>query len=109
MSYFITQTSKRGCELYVTTQSFGQLDKRFRENADYQVFCDRYIKFNNEYYLIPKSEKRKLSQEINEKLHILNVFYDNMELDLTKPNKKVYLKAIDIFDLYDTTELIAFE
>lgn len=107
MSYFITQTSKRDCELYVTTQRFNQLDLRFRENCDYNIYCDRHLKIKDEYFIIPKTMKRKLTDYFNQRLYIINVIYDNQEQNLNSINK-VYIKASPIFNLYDTKELIAF-
>lgn len=81
-SYFITQSRKRNLIFYWTSQRFGQIDKRLRENTDYLFECKKYKSGNKV---------------------IIRASMTDMDSGKTK---KITLKANPIFKLYDSHEII---
>lgn len=118
-TYFILQTSKRNVNLFGSLQYYGSVDKRFRENCNFQCFCERLIRIKNKVIkgdLSPVSKNyeikkgmRKLTKQENENLYIKNCFLNKSSdvFDYSIKPKTVYLKAKPIFNLYDTRELLA--
>lgn len=106
-SYFILQTSKRDVHLFGTAQYFNTVDKRFRENTNFMVFCNRYELDNNIYK--PITNKGRIINSNN--LYIKNSFMikSNDSIFPNYENKNYYLKASPIFKLYDTRELLGVE
>ena len=106
MTYFLLQTSKRNVHLFGTAQVFNSVEKRFRENCNFMVFCSRVIKNENEYLNVFDNMRFLIDSE---NLYIKNVFLIKRSIEsLTEYyDKKIfYLKAKNVFNLYDTTELI---
>lgn len=81
-SYFITQSRKRNLIFYWTSQRFGQVDKRLRENTDYLFSCKK-VKRGNTVYI-----KATMTDMDNGK------------------TRKVVVRGNPIFDLYDTHEIV---
>lgn len=110
-SYFVVQSSKRGVHILGTAQFFNTIELRFRNNTNFQVLCDRVLKYNNTIKPI-KSMIRFLPKEYNENLHIRNILihktYDN-NFNLVLKSKTLYLKANKLFDIYDTTQLLGID
>jgi len=109
-SYFVTQSSKNDVHIFGTAQFFNTIEKRIRENATFKCFCSRYIKKNNSYYPLNKNI-RFLDKNINDVLYINNSFLmrtiDYINLSDKYYSKTVYIKAKEIFKLFNTKELIS--
>ena len=72
------------------------------------VFCARYSLQNNKY--IPIQDKKRFID--SDSLYIKNSFLIKTMTNSIIPdfrNKNYYLKAKDIFNLYDTRELLGIE
>lgn len=80
ISQTILQSRKRGCDIYLTAQTFGQVDKRFRNVCDYVIFMERKGDF-----IYPKIWIKDL-----------NAF--------SRKKYRIYLPPL--FSLYNTNELI---
>lgn len=109
-SYFVLQTSKRGCHLFGTAQFFNTVDKRFRENTNFLCYCQRQVKTKTGQYLPVANKLRFLKK--NQELYIKNNFIIKGSLEGVfnhNQSKAYYLRAKPIFDLYDTTELLGVE
>jgi len=81
VSYFVTQSRKRNLILMYTTQKFGQVDKRLRENTDYVIKC---------------SNKKKNGQ----------LFIRCHMIDSDDKERKFTINANKIFGMYDTHEVV---
>lgn len=81
VSYFITQSRKRNLIFMYTTQHIGQVDLRLRNNTDYFFSCSTTVHENKLYI------KQQLS-------------------DPYGAVKNMTLKAEDVFQLYDTHEIV---
>lgn len=82
MSYILLQSRKRNVDIFMTAQTYMQLDKRVRNNADFIVYCKKakrpgYIRFT----IIPRDNPERGTKEY--------------QIDGTK-----------IYDLYNTNEII---
>lgn len=114
-SYFLTQTSKRDVVLLGTTQVLQQVELRFRQNCDFQCFCQRELLIPNtkpQQYIILHDMRRKLPSEMDEFLYIKMNFYvrhiiglDNFVNDL----KIHHLKAKPIYPIYNTRQLFTID
>lgn len=82
VSYFLLQSRKRDVEIFATAQSYDQLDKRFRKNADYIVYCKKHpVKKDYMLYtIIPRDNPDNARQY------------------------QLYMKPV--FSLYDTKQII---
>lgn len=85
ISYFLLQTRKKGCHLYYTTQRFGQVDKRLRENTDVTINCS--------------SKKNKDGEQYT--LNEVNILTDNG----IRTERLIY-QSNKYFELYDTYEVV---
>lgn len=106
-TYFFLQSSKDDGQIYITSQSFSQNDKRIKENFHKLLFCERTIKVNDKYYKI-NSDKRFLPKEIQEVLYIEGQEFkkiNSLQGDLMR-TKKYYLKADIFFKLYNTKQKV---
>ena len=106
LSYMALQSSKDDLEIYLTSQSFSQNDKRLKQNFHKLSLCSRYLLNPNTKKLEKLNEnKRFLTQEQQENLYIQEKLYYNQYGNLILHNT-LYHKAINWFWLYDTTEKI---
>ena len=108
-SYFLLQTSKRNVHLLGTAQYFNTVEKRFRENCNFRVFCSRVIKKDNKYYDV-STNLRFLKDTKN--LFIAMNFIIRKSLDGITDSfiaKRFHLQAEPMFKYYDTTELLGIE
>jgi len=103
-SYFVLQTSKRDVHLFGTAQYFNTVEKRFRENTNFMVYCARVVLKDGTYYEI-MDKKRILKTD---ELYIKNSFMikDSNSFIPEFTNKVYYLNAEPVFKLYDTRELL---
>lgn len=106
-SYFILQTSKRDTHLIGTAQYFNTVEKRFRENCNIMVNCSRVI------YNIEKNIYENVNSNLriidSSDLHIRNLFLFKKSTGIFEhefKHKIVYLKAQEVFKLYNTRELL---
>ena len=107
-SYFFLQSSKTDMEIYLTAQHNMQFDKRIRDNQHKLIMCNRVLKGKKEYLNID-DEKRFLPLKYQKKLFIKAISFKRFNfIGETKmlPHSVEYLKASNIFKLYDTTERI---
>lgn len=81
VSYFITQSRKRNLVFMYTTQKFGQVDKRLRQNTDYLIECKKLMKGEQ-------------------------VFIRCNMVDSYDKKRKFSIHANPIFKLYDTHEVV---
>ena len=106
-SWFILQTAKRDVHLLSTAQVLNSCEKRFRENLNFMVFCDRFIHTPQGY------------KEVNSQIRMIktNNLYIRNNFLIKKPNylsndftnKTFFIKALPIFKLYDTKQLYGLE
>lgn len=123
-SYFVLQTSKRDVHLLGTAQYFNTVEKRFRENANFKVFCSRVVlkKVINKQRTGITSIYEDVTSNLRFLKDITSVDRDNLYIKLSfvikcmvdgiTPSfniKNYYLLAKPIFKLYDTKELLAIE
>lgn len=110
-SYFMLQTNKRSVNLYFTAQSWHTVDKRFRDNTNvlYQViplFKDKNGEFkpnlNYSSRLIEKSKQNDFYIGITKTTRL----YIGAQTKLF--TQKMTIKAKEMFDLYDTKQIIRF-
>lgn len=107
LSYFLLQTSKRGVNLFGTAQYFNTVDKRFRENCNFMVFCSRVLKRNDNFYDL-KTNDRIIIGDIYIKLAFMKK--NLIEGIISKYNTKIFfLYAKPIYNLYNTKELLDIE
>lgn len=90
LSYLTLQTRKRDVDMYYTTQTWGQVDRRMRQQTDLVVQCNT------------------LKKKVNgvEYVYVRNILVDPYILD--EPNN-FYFLGNKYFGLYDTNEIIGFE
>jgi hypothetical protein len=106
LSYMALQSSKDDLEIYLTSQSFSQNDKRLKQNFHKLSLCSRYLLNPTTKQLEKLNEnKRFLTQQQQENLYIQEKLYYNQYGNLILKNT-LYHKAINWFWLYDTTEKI---
>lgn len=108
-TYFLLQTSKRNVHLLGTAQYINTVEKRFRENLNFMVFCSRVLKTKEGYKEL--STKLRLIKE-NDNLYIKMNFLTKKLTDgihLSYEAKTFYLKAKPLFNLYDTSQLLAID
>lgn len=81
ISYILLQSRKRNVEIFVTAQRYDQLDKRFRSNADYIVYCKKGTKPNKfRFTIIPRDNPNNM--------------------------KEYQIDGSTIYGMYDTNEII---
>lgn len=104
-TYFLVQSSKNSVNIFGTAQYFDTIEKRFRNNTSFKVFCTRVNKINNSFIPI-ESNIRKL--EDSSRLYIRNCFLIKTikDFEMKIRQKIFYIKAEPLFNIYDTTELI---
>jgi len=107
ITYFLLQTSKRDVHLFGTAQYFNTVEKRFRENCNFKVYCSRVIySLELKKYLDISTKNRIIDDKF---LYIRMTFIIKRSimgmLDFDDVKNK-YLKASNIFKLYDTRELL---
>lgn len=83
ISYFLTQTRKRNVKLFITTQHFGQVEKRLRQNVDVLIECTSF--------------------KTKEGLIIVR----NKWVSHSKTKQEQFV-GNDYFNLYDTSEIVSF-
>lgn len=108
LSYFLLQTSKRSVHLFGTAQYFNTIEKRFRDNTNFQCYCMRMIKEYDSYYEV----KDRLRFVNADNLYIKQNFVTKTMTHGMIPSyqmKSFYLRAKPIFDLFDTRELLGIE
>lgn len=105
LSYMALQSSKDdNLEIYLTSQSFSQNDKRLKQNFHKLSLCSRYLLNPNTNKLEKLEEsKRKLAPNLQQYLYIEEKLYLNQYGNLILKNT-LYHKAINWFWLYDTSE-----
>ena len=108
LGYFLLQTSKRGVILFGTAQYFNTVEKRFRENSNFQCYCNRVYKTDEKFIDVKDSQRI-----INAKnLYIRQTFVSKrLEQGIipTLDFKHYYLKAEPVFKMFDTKQLLAIE
>lgn len=107
MSYLLLQTSKRDIHLFGTAQMFNTVEKRFRENCNFMAFCSRVSYVANNNYRPINDTNRFLVD--SDKLYIKMVFMIKRSIESLQEyydRKTYYLKAKNMFNVYDTRELI---
>lgn len=99
-SQFLVQCRKQGVLLYVCSQYLRQLDVRVRENADYILFCKKYLfdKDNNKVCEAVQSRNYRRDVPI-----IIEVEWNDIGQDKTAYQ---YFFGNELYTLYDTREVI---
>ena len=107
-SYFVTQTSKNDVVLLGTAQYFNTVEKRFRDNVNNIIYCNRVLKTKYKGFKDIKQNKRFLPNKINDKLYIkmllIRKYINGISESINK--KTLFLKANRFYNLYNTKELI---
>lgn len=123
-SYFALQTSKRNVNLYYSAQNIHTVDKRIRDNTHViiQTFPviikkkkpEKSNKLLNlsDYDIVPflNSEDRLIPGEYRDSFYILLVKVRRLSFGFRSfiSTEKELIKASEIFELYDTREIINF-
>lgn len=102
-TYFILQSRKRGVDIYYSTQYFGQVDKRLRDQTDLVFECTA-IKKSKKVKTGNKTTTVKLLKAIK-----IDVFRHKGQGVLEKLKKFVIRNPEKLFKLYNTYEIINFE
>lgn len=86
LSYMLFQSRKKDTNYYITAQMLSSIDKRFKQMADYLILCERKGSMDN-----PKGFK-----------------YDVIDINNETSFKTFFSieKAKEIYDIYDTTEVV---
>lgn len=107
-SYFVTQTSKNDVVLLGTAQFFNTVEKRFRDNVNNMIYCNRVLKTKRNGFQNVKEGIRFLSKKYNDILYIkmlmIRKIINGIEENIIK--KTLFLKAKSLFNKYNTKELI---
>ena len=104
ISYFLLQTRKRGIKAYLSFQKYNQIDIRIRQNASFLVDCESYELIGNKLYLLTEGEPI-FSQD---NVWIKQTWFKSDKDVNWKLHKKVMLKASDLYNKYNTKEIINF-
>lgn len=108
-TYFFLQSSKDDSNIRFTAQTNNQNDRRIRDNLHRITECDRVLKYNDTYFLID-NEERYLSPELNLFLYIQAEIFKRQErggLTTFESYATKYIKAMPLFELFDTSIKIA--
>jgi hypothetical protein len=109
LSYFLLQTSKRNVHLFGTAQYLNTIEKRFRENAGFQCFCMRVLKYKDGTTVEVKDRLRFIDSD---NLYIKQNFVTKTMQQGIIPVYQVktfLLKAKPVFDMFDTTQLLGID
>lgn len=110
-SYFALQTSKRNVKLIYTAQMFSSIDKRIRENTHTIIQCLPVLLIGTEIIpYIDETGERLIKDDVKENFNIAVIRIDKYGFGFNTLSKvtKYLIKGTDVFDLYDTKEIIDF-
>lgn len=99
ISYILLQSRKRNVEIFVTAQSYGQLDKRFRNNADYVVYCKKGSKPDKiRFTIIPRENPNNMKEYQIDGKTIYGLYDTNEIMDPTihLPSKEKSVKSVSV-------------
>jgi len=99
-SQFLVQCRKQGVLLYVCSQYIRQLDVRVRENADYVLFCKKYLYNKTDHRVAAAIQSRNYRKGVPV---IIEVEWNDIGQDKTAYQ---YFFANNLYRLYDTREVI---
>lgn len=116
ISYFCLQSAKRNVHILGTAQYFGQIEKRLRQNTKIRVMCSpvvkRINKNNKTEFINYEFSSREIPEQIQNIFYIKNTIFIKTIDDIGNENYKhkvKYIKAKEIFNKYNTKELIGFD
>lgn len=94
---FLSMVRKKGLEVYGSTQTLRKVDIRFREEADFNYLCRKYVLIKNKFAEcyddnISKNKKCIISLLVEE--------------TLSRATLNLNFFANDYYDLYDTAQII---
>lgn len=87
----VSQQRKARKHIIGTSQVFGRLAKPFREQFKYAVLCEKYFG-----YLFKQEIYRAKSVP----------FEDDIRVELRQQGTAWFVPSLDMFDMYDTSEII---
>lgn len=95
---FLSMARKLNVEIWGTTQTPRKVDVRFREEADYVYFCDKYAFNHNQWMKIIHNQNLPLSVPIMISLDVIETITDRQLKYSFMGNK--------YFAMYDTRQII---
>ena len=111
-SYFMLQTNKRDVNLYYTAQNWHTVEKRFRDNTSCIYSVVPMIK-KSDGELAPRIDfsNRLVPKRLHDSFYIgvTKIMRVSVGVNQQVFTKKYLLKASEIFDMYDTKQIIHIE
>lgn len=106
-SYMLLQSSKNNLNIYTTSQTNEQDDRRLRDNAHFRTYCEREIKKGDKFYSLV-SDKRKLGEPYDSMLYLT---FDTEKKTIYGwiPYKRERIKAKRFFTLFNTERRIYYK
>lgn len=95
---FLSMVRKQGLEIYGTTQTRRKVDIRFREEADYEYFCEKYAFIDNEWCQVGHNQDLDRDIPINIKVKVMETS--------TFQIVDTFFHGNPYFDMYDTSQII---